>query len=165
MRILDAPLSHANEAEHRRLIALRANAVAYDQGEFQPTFTFATPGNLSVSYASRAGWYVRTGALVMFSMDLAFTPTYTTASGLALFGGLPYVVSGKTFMATAQINNAVTWPTSRTDILADLVEGTSQARIFGIGSGQTPSGFGTAQFVSGVAQGLVRIQGFYATSA
>jgi hypothetical protein len=54
---------------------------AVTQGVFTPTFTFATPGTLSVVYTSQVGSYVRVGNLVFVTIRCAFTPTLGTASG------------------------------------------------------------------------------------
>jgi hypothetical protein len=88
-----APLTHANESEHRRLIAQRANlSVTEEAGTWQPTVSFSTPGDLSVSYSIRVGRYTKVGTLTHLVVDLLFTPTYTTASG-NLTITLPFAVS------------------------------------------------------------------------
>lgn len=60
---------------------------------FTPTFTCASPGNLSVSYASRSGWYIRIGNVVMYNISVFCTPTFTTATGQIQYGGLPITPS------------------------------------------------------------------------
>jgi len=64
-----------------------ANYIA--TSSFTPTFTFATAGNLSVSYASQLGYYAQIGSMVIANIYLSFTPTYTTSSGQAIISGLP----------------------------------------------------------------------------
>jgi hypothetical protein len=103
-RPLDAPTSHTNEAEHRRLIAVRANiGVTEQSGTWVPTVTFATPGDLSVSYASQVGRYTRIGSLVRVVVEIEFTPTYTTASG-QLRISLPFEVTASP--AVGSVNGA-----------------------------------------------------------
>lgn len=60
------------------------------QSTFIPTFTFGTPGDLDPGYTTQEGYYIRVGDWVWFQMRLAWTPTHTTASGNAIFGGLPF---------------------------------------------------------------------------
>jgi hypothetical protein len=54
-----------------------------------PVLTFATPGNLSVSYATQAGFYSRIGNIVHCSFQLTCTPTFTSASGGMQITGVP----------------------------------------------------------------------------
>ena len=66
----------------------------YEEGAFTPTLTFATPGDLSVSYAANGqiGSYTRSGNRVtcnIFIQTSAFT--YTTATGALRIQGLPYL--------------------------------------------------------------------------
>jgi hypothetical protein len=70
-----------------------------------PTFTFGTPGNLSVVYNTQTGRYVRIGDVVYYSFSLNVTPTFSSSSGNAIIGGLPLTVSSSvncygTFQAT-----------------------------------------------------------------
>lgn len=60
------------------------------EGQFEPSVTFATPGDLSVSYGRRAGRCSRIGGRVLFDIDLQFTLTYSTALGGFSIIGLPF---------------------------------------------------------------------------
>jgi hypothetical protein len=63
----------------------------YEEGTWTPTLTFATPGNLSVSYSVRGGHYTKVGRLVtceLYIVTSAFT--HTTAAGLLSVTGLPF---------------------------------------------------------------------------
>ena len=67
-----------------------ANALDdYEEGTWTPQFSFATPGDLSVSYHKQVGYYRIVGKLCIATFVLEFTPTYTTASGTARVSGLP----------------------------------------------------------------------------
>jgi hypothetical protein len=58
---------------------------------FTPVFTFATPGDLAITYSSQVGTYRRIGNLVEARINLAMTTfTHTTASGAASISGLPF---------------------------------------------------------------------------
>jgi len=78
---------------------------------FVPTFTFSTPGDLSVAYTIQTGRYIRFGNFVWFRAQLTFEPTYTTASGSARIDDLPVtslsVANSHTAVTLAQISNVV----------------------------------------------------------
>lgn len=63
-----------------------------------PTITFATPGDLAVSYTTRIGKYYQLSSnliLVYFNV-LSSSFTYTTASGNLLISGLPFTAQNFT---------------------------------------------------------------------
>jgi hypothetical protein len=81
-------------------------APTYAEGTFTPTFTFETVGDLSVSYAQQSGVYRRIGHLMIVDARVSFTPTYTTATGTARFGGFNAQLSHTFFTSgTARIVN------------------------------------------------------------
>jgi hypothetical protein len=61
-----------------------------ETGFWTPTFTFATPGNVSVSYSNRLGIWRRTGNFVTLDFAVSCTPTFTTASGILQLTGVPF---------------------------------------------------------------------------
>jgi hypothetical protein len=63
----------------------------YEEGTFTPTITFATPGDLSVTYARNIGQYTKTGNLVSISVTIQTSAfAHTTASGQVRIAGLPF---------------------------------------------------------------------------
>lgn len=60
-------------------------------GAWTPEFTFATPGDLAVSYNTQIGRLVHYGAWLQVFFYIDFTPTFSTASGNARLSptGLP----------------------------------------------------------------------------
>lgn len=58
-------------------------------GNWTPTFTAATVGNLSLSYAFQTGRYLKVGPYYICFGSLRCTPTHSTASGAARIAGLP----------------------------------------------------------------------------
>lgn len=73
--------------------ALSANANTldyYEEGTWTPTIGVATPGDLSISYATQVGRYTRVGNICSIECRLVFTPTYTTAAGDIRIEGLPF---------------------------------------------------------------------------
>jgi hypothetical protein len=72
-----------------------APLMVQERGLWMPSITFATPGDLAVSYGTRLGEYVRYGDLVSANFTVATTAfTYSTASGELRVTGLPFPVSG-----------------------------------------------------------------------
>lgn len=67
-----------------------ATPVPFSEGDFDPTATFTTIGDLSVVYTRQYGRYQRIGKRVHVSIYLTFTPTYTSATGEILIQGLPF---------------------------------------------------------------------------
>lgn len=126
----------------------------YETGSFTPTFTFATVGDLSVSYNQQVGQYWTAGAMVFIKYRIQWTPTFTTASGNAEFGGLPFsVASGlgagaNGFVAIVQSSGNWALPASRT-FVAGAVAGGTAFNVFGHGSGVPNSALDTGEFPSG----------------
>lgn len=66
----------------------------YEEGTWTPTLTFATPGNLAVTYGTRLGSYTKIGREVILRFHIATSAfTWTTASGLLQISGLPFTAS------------------------------------------------------------------------
>lgn len=108
-------------------------------GTWTPVFTFATPGNLSVSYAVQAGYYIRIGNFVMVRLFITFTPTFTTSSGNMQITGLPFnPVSAQSYGSSGSINNTsnIGYGASKTYINLLASSGSTILGIVGNGSGQ-----------------------------
>lgn len=136
----------------------------FEVGTFTPTFDFATPGDLSNVYAAQEGSYWRIGALLHFSIYLDVTPTFSTASGIAQIGGLPYAASTDhphSVIAARVASAAVTWPGSRTESIG-LVSSADASfmRIQFEGSGAGSTSMVAADISSGNAVNI-RATGFY----
>lgn len=156
-----APLEHADEKEHRRQIAQRANAIAYEQGEWTPTFDFATTGDLSNSYTSQAGYYFRIGPLVHFTFYMVVTPTHTTAAGAMEIGGVPYTCSAdyERYLYTIRVNGtAITW--AHDDVVGVITDNENWLEAQFQGTGATGAVMGAAHIGSGTSITL-RGTGFY----
>tara|TARA_R100000501_G_C2626956_1_gene120778 strand:+ start:952 stop:3573 length:2622 start_codon:yes stop_codon:yes gene_type:complete len=148
--------------------------VVRSEGSFTPAFTFATPGDLSITYSKQEGYYWRDGDLVYFRLRVGFTGanfTHTTASGNARITGLPFDVdttNGGTPLYEAQVSKANDGWGSAT--LTDYVmvkgyspNGQSFIQIFSDGPDQTSTTWKVDEFGSGNS-GVLRLYGFYATS-
>lgn len=76
---------------------LDGEKASYAEGTWEPTLTFATPGDLSVVYNVRIGRYHKIGSLVSMRFQvITSTFTQTTASGDLRITGIPFTpdVSG-----------------------------------------------------------------------
>jgi hypothetical protein len=86
----------------------------YTQSTFTPTVTSASPGDLSVSYASQEGFYTRIGRMILINYTVQFTPTFTTATGVITFGGLPVAAAGNnSAFLISTISTGWTWPAGK----------------------------------------------------
>lgn len=63
----------------------------YEEGTWTPAITFATPGDVAVTYTLQVGTYVKIGNLVRVNCNiLTATFTHTTAAGDFQITGLPF---------------------------------------------------------------------------
>ncbi len=121
---------------------------------WSPTISFATPGDLSVSYAAQLGIYQRIGNTVILHFTIAFTPTYTTASGIFRITGVPVAASAASplnFIGACSPAATMTWPVGSTQTFGSLGIGASIVTVIGIGTGITGTSFTTVHVPSGVA--------------
>lgn len=130
----------------------------YETGTFTPTFTTATVGDLSVAYTTQLGVYRRIGDGVFFRMRVAFTPTYTTASGQARFSGFPYAVNsgaGSGGATVASGNTNLVYPAGFSVLVGAPAASQVYASILAQGSSSTSTALTTAQFLTGVAYDIM----------
>lgn len=130
---------------------------------FTPTFTFATPGDLSVSYATQVGFYSVDGDSVVVFINMAFTPTFSTASGDARIVGLPssYLPGVSSQLSTVYLGSATwTWPAGRSQIFARTAASQNYLDLVGTGSGVGASVFSTTNLTS-ASQHSILIQFVY----
>jgi hypothetical protein len=125
-----------------------------ESGTFVPTFSFTTPGDLSVVYAAQEGEYTIIGNRIFVGFKIAFTPTYTTATGTPVVGGLPVPnASGFTQVATVAFHNSnLSYPAGVTEVCPNINSGNDYILMRGNGSGITSQFLTTAQVPSGVGQ-------------
>lgn len=117
-----------------------------------PVFTFTTIGDLSVSYATQVGRYMRIGDTVYAGFNLTFTPTFTTSAGTASITGLPITsaTSSLTFRGEADVSS-LTFPASVTGVTLLVTATSTVIGIQGYGSGIATANFAPAAFTTGVA--------------
>ncbi len=126
-----------------------------------PVFTFATPGDLSVSYATQFGTYTRIGSLVFYSFVVSCTPTFTTASGLAQITGLPITSFGVDSQGSPLFTSTnMTYPAGRTTAFASVGASGTLINLTAAGSAVSTTGFTASNFTTTTAVSL-RACGFY----
>lgn len=132
----------------------------YDEGTFTPTFSFATPGTLSVSYTTQTGQYTRIGNLIFIAITLQCTPTLGTASGQLRIEGLPFTSAVLNHaMALSNKSSNVTLPASAT-YLNGYTAGTTYCRARGGGSTISDTDLNPSNFTSG-ASTIIAFSGCY----
>ena len=119
---------------------------------FTPTITFSTPGDLSVVYTTQAGVYTRIGDYFWGLAIVAFTPTYTTASGTFSIAGFPYASASTVYGTGSSETGNTTYPAGRTYVLPRIGSSTTSVSLVSNGTGVTASSISTANMASGLAQ-------------
>ena len=136
-------------------------------GSFTPTITFATPGDLSVAYSKQTGNFYKVDKVVHFSISLAFTPTFSTASGELRISGLSpagAVPAGQRYnFALSTMNSSWAWPAGATQSAAYIPSNSTLVRVQGIGTGAASSVFTATELTSGAAHSI-EISGTYLTT-
>jgi hypothetical protein len=113
-------------------------------GTWTPVLTFATPGDLSVTYSSNSGTYVKIGNLVIAQFVLITSAfTHTTASGDCQITGLPFA-SGMDFSAHGSLLWAGVTKAGYTAITARVPSATSMIVPQASGSGVAVSNVAAA---------------------
>lgn len=110
----------------------------YEEGTWTPVLTFATAGNLSVTYSAQVGQYTKIGHLVMAWVSLATSAfTHTTASGNCLVTGLPFTSENSINWRSGAGSWQGITKANYTDICPVAQVNTTQARLDASGSGQS----------------------------
>jgi len=122
-------------------------------GTFTPTITFATVGDLSISYSAQDGNYMRIGNLGFIYAKVDFTPTYTTASGAFRLSSLPFTVATRTVFGQVNHGSGLTYSASRTWVQCSPISTTTYAQINQLGS-TLSSSIQVANMPTGVAQSI-----------
>lgn len=123
-------------------------------GTWTPTFTFATPGNLSMAYTSQLGFYSVIGNMVTITFTLVCTPTFTTASGACSVGGLPLTsnsTAGNRAIGAAYVSAITTFPTTTTSPVLQVAANATTMQLFGIGPSATTNNFTATNFTTTTA--------------
>ncbi len=121
-----------------------------------PVFTFATPGNLSVAYATQVGIYTRIGNLVYLNFNILFTPTFTTSSGLASITGLPFTSAAtSTASVGALVTTSVAFNAGATSLACVIGSASSNIQFDQSGTGIPFTQFSIINFATGTQYQMV----------
>jgi hypothetical protein len=128
--------------------SLKTNAISYAEGTWTPTLTFATPGDLSITYSVRTGTYTKIGRRVFLDFHVQTSAfTHTTASGNSRIDGYPYTPT------TSQISeHAVRWAgITKANYTHVYVQsgGSGNPGLFASGSGVASSAVSAADMPTG----------------
>lgn len=132
-----------------------AGGASYAWRDFTPTVTFATPGNLSVSYATARGNYWRDGQTIKFVMELTFTPTFTTASGelrISLPPCTPLATSYGSQFYPCTVHNSdtrINWGAGATMLTGRIGGGVAYLRLISLGSATVANVIDASEMTSG----------------
>lgn len=123
----------------------------YEEGTWTPTLTFAAPGDLSITYGRRTGWYRRIGNRVIVSFTIATDAfTWTTASGGARLTGLPFTQSSSSANFSANgIGVSNYTKANYTTVTVETTPGTTYLQLFAYGSGQSIASLNASDLPSG----------------
>lgn len=123
-----------------------------------PTISFVTPGNLSVSYATRLGFYNVIGSKCFIVFSLVFTPTYTTASGALQITSLPFTsenTNGIIMTGGGLTSTSVAYPASQTMVRPVNSPNTSIINLTVTKSGGVSTLLTTSSFPTATQRGMV----------
>jgi len=123
----------------------------YSTGTWTPILTFATPGDLSVTYSTQAGFYTQIGNIVIASFAIKTSAfTWSTASGNLEITGLPFASAST---ASKIARGAVQWQgitkANYTNMVIQNVVSASYLVVVGSGSGQASANIQSTDVPSG----------------
>lgn len=107
----------------------------YDEGNWTPVLTFATPGDLSVAYSIQTGTYERFGRTVIAQFDITTsTFTHTTASGLLNITGVDFTAGSAAGQTGPIVFSGITKATY-TNFVAEMAVSSKIITLKASGSG------------------------------
>lgn len=121
------------------------------RGSWTPTITFATPGNLAVTYAAQVGSYVKNGDMVTAQFSIITSGfTHTSASGALVIGTLPFPAAN---IGSLVSNGALEWQgitkANYTHMNLNVGPNSSGMNVTASGSGQALATIGAGDMPTG----------------
>ncbi len=113
----------------------------YLEGTWTATWTGASTAG-STSYSNQNGYYTKIGIQVLCQFTLVVNSA--TGTGNIVVGGLPFTIKNQTrgdIVGAVWLNNAITWPASRTACVLYSASNSTTLTIQGMGTGQSGSAF------------------------
>ena len=143
-------------ADSAILASSLATVTAYTDCASTATFTAATVGDLSVAYTTQVCKYARiplgSNYLTFIEESIAFTPTFTTASGNIRFA-LPVAPVSTGLTATLNFSSTplFTWPSTATQIALAITNAGSWATLMWTKSASASGTTNISALTSGTA--------------
>lgn len=118
---------------------------------FSPEITFETPGDLLVTYNSVQASYIEDSVnnLIHMTAYIAFTPTFTTASGQVRITNFPQTAATGNFTLPISLAQSFTFPTNTSMLAATIAGGNNYATIVASGSIYAAANVTANELVSG----------------
>jgi hypothetical protein len=115
-----------------------------------------------MAYGSQNGYYTRIGNKVYVTVQLTFTPTFTTASGAMRLTAMPFTSSASITSALTVRNSTagMTYDTGFTQLASYAEASTTYLRISQLGSTLTSLKLTMTSLVSGVSNNFT-LSGYY----
>lgn len=123
----------------------------YAEGTWTPVFTFATPGDKSVTYAAQIGSYIRVGHIAICTFNIVSSAfTWSTSSGAALITGLPFTaknVTGEQWVGSMLVGGVT--KATYTQFVPKILTNTAQIELVANASGLSSSSIIASEVPSG----------------
>lgn len=135
-----------------------------EAGVWTPEMTFATPGDLSVAYASQDGSYNIEGRMFHFTWRINCTPTHTTASGPVRITGLPFAcASDDIVIFPLQLGNpGIEYAAGgRSYVFGYVSSGWTELRMVATGDFLSSMSIAADDFATGVGTNDMRMSGAF----
>jgi hypothetical protein len=121
----------------------------FSEGTWTPVLTFATPGNLSVTYSRQVGLFKRVGNMIHAWFEITTSAfTHTTASGNVNITGLS-TSNNATVLTTGEIQWSGITKAGYTDMKLNLNTSTNVLTIRADGSGVSQTALTTTDLPTG----------------
>jgi hypothetical protein len=127
--------------------AFKNDSITYAESTWTPVLTFATPGDLSVTYSGQSGAATKIGRRVFLDFTITTSAfTHTTASGNCMITGYPYTANST--VTEYKVRWGGITKANYTDVYVQSGSGTS-GTLFASGSGQASAGVTAADMPTG----------------
>lgn len=136
----------------------------YEEGTYTPVLTFATPGDVAVTYGTQVGTYRKIGGVVHVQYNVSATVfTFTTASGNLQITGLPFTSISTTGSAT---RGKVVWSgitkANYTEVGSGIGAGAALFTFAASGSAQAASNVSATDTPSGGTPSFIGVHTYFA---
>lgn len=126
--------------------------------EWTPVLTFATPGDVAVTYSEQSGYGTKDGRFVSLFFNIVTSAfTHTTAAGNCLVTGSPFTTVNLTnFRARGAVEFGGITKATYTQVVLSMGQADANIRLFASGSGVAAALVNAADMPTG---GTVQLRG------